>query len=255
MKIVTFNLRSNLVKDGINNFRHRIGFIYEKLKEEMPEIIAFQEMGVMHLDMLTKLFPEYTFVGNSRKPGIPGEGLHTAYRKDAFDMLSTEIFWLGPNPCDPATRFEGQSVHPRMCVQTLLRHNKSGDYFRIYNVHTDHNSEAVACRGLQCVLDQVAENKAALPAYTVILGDMNAEPKDGICQLAKDFTAVPLFEATEEITVTFHDYGRRQPPVKIDYIFISETLKPAVASVKTWDDQQHGIYLSDHYPVVLELNM
>lgn len=253
MKIVTFNLRSNLQKDEKNNFRHRIGMIYEKIKEELPEVMAFQEVGVMHLDMLTKLLPEYTFVGNSRKPGIPGEGLFTAFRKDAFEMFSMEIFWLGPDPYDPRTRFEGQSVHPRMCVRTLLRHTESGKLFRIFNVHTDHASPEVAVKGFECVLEQALQCSKQMPAGTVILGDLNAEPHEGIPDAAKAFTAMPVHEATENISVTFHNYGRRQPPAKIDYIFISEDLKDSVSSVTVWDDAQYGIYLSDHYPVEMEL--
>jgi endonuclease/exonuclease/phosphatase family metal-dependent hydrolase len=40
-------------------------------------------------------------------------------------------------------------------------------------------------------------------------------------------------------------------PEKIDYIFVSTSLKEG--QVKVWDDVTDGIYLSDHYPIELEL--
>ena len=252
MKIVTFNIRVNLVKDEKNNFRHRVGMIYEKIKAELPEVIAFQEVGEMHLDMLTKLLPEYTFVGGSRKPGLPAEGLYTAVRKDTMEIRSWDIFWLGPDITDPATRFEGQSAHPRMCVRSLLLDKQSGQYFRIYNVHTDHMSGEVAVKGLTCVLEQAAKDTGA---HAIILGDFNATPEEGIPDCVRSFSALPLFEATEEISYTFHNYGRRLPPPKIDYIFASKSLQDAVRSVTLWEDEQYGIYLSDHYPIAMELEI
>ena len=107
--------------------------------------------------------------------------------------------------------------------------------------------------GFACTLQQVARCKTQTPAHTVILGDFNAEPHEGVTACAEAFTEVPLFEATEAITTTFHNYGRWKPNVKIDYIFLSEELKDRVKTVTVWDEEQNGIYLSDHYPVCAEL--
>ena len=263
MKIVSFNLRSNLKVDGINNYRHRMGFIYEKLSQEKPEIVAFQEMGAFHLETLQKLFPEYLFLGHSRIPERAGEGLFTAILKDAVEFFGMEIFWLGPDPYDPKTRFEGQSVHPRMCVETLLRHKESGKYFRVYNVHTDQvptlvdgvNKHLLAIEGLRCVLNKVTENKKKMPAETVILGDFNATVEDGVCDCMGAYKEVPLFEATHGLDYTFHEYDKTIPYIKIDYIFVSETLKSAITGVTRWEDKTEGIWLSDHFPVCMELDV
>ena len=39
IKIVSFNLRSQYTGDGINAFVHRAGLIYEKIKQEKPDIV------------------------------------------------------------------------------------------------------------------------------------------------------------------------------------------------------------------------
>ena len=219
----------------------------------MPEIIAFQEVVVKQQEILEKLLPEYLFVGSDRDDSAKTEGLFTAIRKDAVALCGMEVFWLGPDPYDPATRFEGQSVHARICVETLLKLKATGKLLRVYNVHTDHMSETVAVRGLECVLSKVTENRKKLPADTVILGDMNAEPEEGITDAVAAYRDLPLYEATETISYTFHNYGRCVPPIKIDYIFISEDLKAAVKNVSLWEDEKNGIWLSDHYPVAMEL--
>ena len=41
-KAVTFNLRMNTMKDGINYFFNRSPFILKKINEEKPDIIGFQ---------------------------------------------------------------------------------------------------------------------------------------------------------------------------------------------------------------------
>lgn len=255
MKIVTFNLRSNLVKDGINCFHHRAGLIYKKIREEQPEIIAFQEVVAEEREILEKLLPEYLFVGSDRDKSANAEGLFTVIRKDAVALCGMDVFWLGPDPYDPATRFEGQSKHARICVETLLKLKASGRLLRVYNVHTDHMNQAAAVKGLECVLAKVTENKRKLPADTVILGDSNAKPEEGVTQTMAAYQDVPLYEATENITYSFHNFGRCVPPIKIDYIYVSESLENAVKAVSLWEDEENGIWLSDHYPVAMEVEV
>ena len=44
MKIATFNIRCDYGQDGDNNFRYRKPLILEKLAEEKPDIVCFQEV-------------------------------------------------------------------------------------------------------------------------------------------------------------------------------------------------------------------
>ena len=95
MKIVTFNLRCVYEKwDGINSFIHRAGLIYEKVNAEKPDIIAFQEVVGKSLEMLTKLLPEYLFLGHFRNADYSGEGVFTAIRRDEIEVLGFEDFGL-----------------------------------------------------------------------------------------------------------------------------------------------------------------
>ena len=46
MKVLSFNIRCPWRdRDGINDFIHRAGLIYDKIETEQPEVIAFQEVA------------------------------------------------------------------------------------------------------------------------------------------------------------------------------------------------------------------
>ena len=44
MKFVTFNIRCDFGQDGANNFIYRRQLILEKISQETPDIIGFQEV-------------------------------------------------------------------------------------------------------------------------------------------------------------------------------------------------------------------
>lgn len=249
MKIVTYNLRCVWNGDGINSFIHRVGLIYEKIQEEKPDIIAFQEVVEKQAEFLERMFPEYAFAGHGRLEDYSGEGLYTAVRKDTCMLASVEVFWLSPTIYVPASRFEDQSPCPRTCVVTLVRHKETGKMLRVYNVHLDHVGPKARIDGMQCVLDKVKVDEARGKAEIVVLGDFNEKPEGGAVTLCNEY---PLHEVTKEITGTFHNYGKIED-AKIDYIFVSEGLNTGLKKTEAWTDQKNGIFLSDHYPLCAEV--
>ena len=61
-------------------------------------------------------------------------------------------------------------------------------------------------------------------------------------------------DTTDNLTTTFHAFGTAKEPFKIDYIFVSSELKDKFATAYAWEDMKNGIYLSDHYPVAVEID-
>lgn len=252
MKIATFNLRVRWDNDGINSFIHRVGLIYEKISAEAPDVAAFQEVKPRHLELLQKLMPEYWFVGQPSSE--TGEGVYTAVRRSECQLCGSETFWLGPDIHLPGSRFDGQSKHARTCQVTLVRHRKSGQMLRIYNVHLDHINSEIAAKGMQCVLRKLEADSRGVKADIVLLGDFNETPDGAALVLCKGFRGPPLTEITGEIPYTYHGFGAKAP-IKIDYIFVSEGLAGSVRAVRAWEDQKNGIYLSDHYPICVEIEL
>lgn len=117
LNIVTFNIRCVWKKgDGINSFVHRAGMIYEKITQERPDIILFQEMRKEHLGLMRRMLPEYDFIGHLRDADYTGEGVFTAILKSRIQLLGMDSYWLSPTPYQPGSRFEIQSLCPRTCL-------------------------------------------------------------------------------------------------------------------------------------------
>ena len=256
VKIVTYNLRCVWLcsKEGVNSFAFRAGLVYDKIRREKPDVIAFQEVVPTHLDILQKLLPEYEFYGHYRNADYTGEGLYTAIRKDSFQLISYESFWISPTPFVSGSRFADQSDCPRICIVTTVRHRESGKMLRLYNIHLDHISDVARIEGIQCVLAQMKRiNETTFVAPTLILGDYNAKPESETIRFCKEHTEPVIKDMTAHIENTCHDYGKTVQ--KIDYIFVTEDIVNAVTGSDIWDTCFSGIYLSDHYPVYADIDL
>ncbi len=248
MKIVTFNLRCVYIGDGVNGFVHRAGLIYEKVMQELPDVIAFQEVTQRQLPLLERLFPEYLFVGGSRTPDFEGEGLYTAIRRASCTVHGFDFIWLSPTPLVPGSRFPEQSACPRILLDCLVREKATNRLLHIYNVHLDHVSDAARILGIKCAFSRIGEKSADGYPY-ILLGDFNARPDSetiAFCNAREE-----LVELTKNISATFHGYGKMNE--KIDYIYASRPLAEQATEAVIWDDCQSGIYLSDHYPIAVTL--
>ena len=251
MKICTFNLRNPWAGDGINAFMHRMGLVYDKINEEKPDAVAFQEVMPKQKILLARLLPEYEFIGQGRNADHTGEGLYIAVRKDVWSVVAYETFWISPAPHSPGSRFPSQSEYPRICNVFQIRRKESGKMLRIFNIHLDHACAEARTEGIKCVLKKVAEWNARLSLPTVILGDFNSEPYSEAIRYCNSNPNVSVFDVTGSIARTNHDFGRNLPtsPTKIDYIYVTAELANKHVKTEAWEDCHEGIYLSDHFPI------
>lgn len=255
LKIVTFNIRCVWKgwTDGKNGFVHRAGMVYEKVLEELPDVILFQEVLEGHLKLLKRMFPEYDFFGHFRNADFGGEGLYTAVRKERIQVLGYDSYWLSPTPYVPGSRFENQSDCPRTCLTLKLRDIETNKVFKAINVHLDHISDEARIEGIKLLLEKAGEDmkKDGLPV--ILGGDFNARPESETIRYCNEYEKLKLYDVTDKIEATFHNYGETK--AKIDYLYVTENIKAATEKVYIWDDVDEGIYLSDHYPVCMEMDI
>ncbi len=254
-KIVTYNLRCcwKWTKEGINSFIFRAGMIYEKIMNENPDIIAFQEIVPKQLELMQRMLPEYAFYGQGRDADFSEEGLYIAARKDTWEVVSHEAFWLSDTPYVPASRFAEQSEYPRIGVTATLRHKTLGKRIRIFDVHFDLQ-EIARDKGMKCVLDMITEANKKQYLPTMLMGDFNARPGSETIRICEAHTEPKLYDITSHIVNTCHDYGKVEDQ-KIDYIYVTEELRDAVLETEPWTTRYAGIYLSDHYPVYTNIDL
>lgn len=252
-KIVTFNIRNVWDREGKNSFIHRVGMIYDKVNKERPDVIAFQEVLQPHVTLLERIFPDYEFHGQFRNKDFSGEGVYTAVKRSAWQVIASEAFWISPTPYVPGTIFECQSEYPRVCGVVQIRNKENGKMFRIFNIHLDHISDEARIAGIRCVIEMMDKFNEKANVPSIILGDFNAEPNSDTIKYCNEYDGTHICDLTSTLPVTFHNWGTDEQ--KIDYIYVTGGIEKALTNVGIWDQCHDGIYFSDHYPVFADLDM
>lgn len=255
IQVVTFNVWVN------RNFDLRKGLILDKIEQEKPDLIGFQECNDPKAAFLRRYLTDYLCLGNGRDANYLGENNMIAVRRDRFEVMAVDTFWLSETPNTPGSRYAEQSPCPRVCTHALLRPLDGSEPFHYYNTHLDHVSDSARVLGAQAILRRIAEDQKTAPFRVILTGDMNATPDSQAISLLKGAPDFPLHDLTSHLPATFHDYGRREALCHIDYVFVHgfREAKPA----RAWDDcvqyplpedaQPVTLYLSDHYPIAAYL--
>ena len=263
LSLVSFNLRCVWDNgDGVNCFLHRSGMVLEKLRAEKPDVICFQEAMPPHIDFLRQFLPEYDFVFNQRDADFSGEGLAVAIKRNVVEIYQYSMFWLSDTPSVPGSCFEKQSGLPRIVQNMILRDLRTGKFFRVHNTHLDHAYEEARTNGIRVVLDHIAQCQKQWELPVFLLGDFNACPDSDVIRACETHPELEIVDTTEKIDTTFHEFGKRlrqentKPFAnKIDYIFTDSETSKHPYTVGVWKENCNGIYLSDHYPVFLKIEL
>lgn len=249
LKMVTFNIRCDYSQDGDNNFEYRKPFILEKLQAERPDVICFQEVLPHVAVWLKEALTDYYVIGCGRSETLEDEQVTVAYRKERLNLMSMETFWLSPTPYVPASRYQEQSICPRVCAETVFEDLQERQVFRLVNFHLDHMGTQARSLGLEQIVKKV-EGAQFFPQVPVILtGDFNAEPDAPEIKQMERWPAYRFM--TEKIGVTYHGFLPEDGTEAIDHIFLrdGEGAKAHCVSIEKWEDRRGSLWLSDHYPI------
>ena len=252
LKIMSFNMRTQVEGDGVNQFRMRKDRIIDMLDREDADIIGFQEVtDEMRHWLREALGGKYTVVGCGRMSDYTGEAVAIALRNGLFELVALTPFWLSDTPDIPGSRYENaeQSKWPRMSLSALVKCTEIDEPFYFINTHLDHLGQKARYLGME----QTAKYIAELGLKFIYTGDMNAYP---------DTEEILVFngilgdrgskDATAELGGTFHDFGRRETKVKIDYIFTDGEYSNAYVIP---DEGKDGLYYSDHHAVCADIEL
>ena len=248
ISVVTFNVRVATTDDGENNFFNRLPLIEKTIKKRNPDIIGFQEVTSEMRMAFCENLNDYYIVGGGREANRLGESACVAFNKLKFAVDDCETFWLSDNIYKPGSHYENsdQSRCPRVCTAITLTSNKTGESLRFYNLHTDHVGVKAREMASTLLLKKIRADKEKYKMPFVMTGDFNATPDSRAIQLLLS-TGNSIADLTKDVGDTFHDYGRSDPFIKIDYIFASKDVKCNDAFI--WDEKDGNLWLSDHYPV------
>ena len=245
---MTFNLRIRAQVDGINIFDNRVPNIIGAIRTESPDLIGFQEVTDDARELLRRtLSPEYTLLGLGREKNMRGEGVCIAYRNQAFELLALDTFWLSDTPSVPGSRYEStdQGPCPRTTLVATLSPLDDGGVIRFINTHLDNRGRMARICGMTDIKREIEKHAGRF----ILTGDMNDTP-DSEC-IAVALSVDGARDTTANIKTTFHKYGEYTEDCKIDYIITNMNAENAYCVA---DEHKDGIYISDHYPVCVNID-
>ena len=235
LKVMTFNIRRDTVKDGKNNWQYRKEAIIQMIVDQTPDIICMQEvMPHMAKFLKAKLSKYYDCCGLecftngeiTKSWCVLGEGLLTMYRKDRFKLCNKEIIKL----------FDGRKINLRRAFVTYLKDVYTHRYIDVINTHFCHKSDDAREKSFNKLRDWYQKNSHIYE--TIFCGDFNC--KIGSLYFETLFYRNP---ASELGSINFFSGASKNT---IDFIFSNI---PYNESKVIRED--YGVkFLSDHWPIM-----
>ena len=255
LKIISFNIRYNSVDniDGENGWPNRKASVVRMINEEQPAAIGLQEALVDQLQYLDSCLPTYKRIGVGRDDGKEaGEFMAIYYDTMRLTLLSDTTRWLSMTPEVPS-KYEGAGCYRTVTV-ARFRDRINGHEFAYLNTHLDHVSNDARVRGAQVIGDIVANRLKGIPV--VVGGDMNCTAEYDEYKPFDFFYRAGLQEAREltdstSHAITYNAFGKDASSV-IDHFFVRDM---QVLRFRTLDGDYGIPYISDHYPIAIDIRL
>lgn len=131
--VMTFNLRHASPKPP-NSWPERRPVMRNCIRTIAPDLIGTQEGLYSQLKDLSADLPEYEWIGLGREGGSRGEFMAVFYRRDRFERMAFDHFWLSDTPDVVGSSTWGNS-NRRMVTWVRFRERSTGRefYFRSQN--------------------------------------------------------------------------------------------------------------------------
>ncbi len=258
VKIMTQNMRGTSDPDG-NSVQERSERFIRMMREYAPDLVGTQEFSYSwdtwlhkHAEAMgvSEENSQYGIIGcyNSGPDRKQGGMNAILYRRERFELLESDTFWLSDTPDVPST-VEG-TRDKRICTWALFRDQLTGETFLFANTHLDHTSDALREAQAKILMHHLTAMFGDYPVY--LTGDMNCYSGT----LPYNVLDEELMDAHREtwidrsnVQLSYHDYGNRIGNAEIDYIFFNDKLTPVSYEIISKD---YNGYVSDHYGVIAE---
>ena len=256
LKLVTYNIRLDLESDGENKWSNRKDFWASQINFYEPDVFGIQEALPHQVTDIASALPEYSYVGIGRDGIGKGESSNIFFKKDRFKMVQEKTFWLSETPEKISKGWD--AALNRVCTYVLLKDNKTKKSFWVFNAHLDHIGEFARTNAIQLILSKIKEvNTKKLPVF--VIGDFNTEPNEQrISDLKKQMD--DSYDISKQKPFgpngTFNAFQYFEPVTKrIDYIFLSKNNPFKVLKYAILTDSKNLKFPSDHFPVLVELQL
>lgn len=250
LRVMTYN-----VQVPGNNPPHRWELrrplMKELLTRENPDIIGTQEGVYEQLKNLAADLPTHDWIGLGREGGSRGEFMAVFYRRDRFEPLAYDHFWLSDTP-DVIGSVTWGTRYRRMVTWVRFRDRPTGRVFEVWNTHFDHEIEPARQKSAALIRQRLAATDPALPL--LLLGDFNCAGGASVAytELTEGAGLTDTWTtAARRTNEGLNTYNGHQPPprdgVRIDWILARRPLEVSEAAIV--DFASPTLAPSDHFPV------
>jgi endonuclease/exonuclease/phosphatase family metal-dependent hydrolase len=258
-RVMTYNIRYDNPQDSLDNWKYRRDFIVSTITFHKTDIVCIQE-GLNHqVKYLADSLSGFGWSGVGRDDGkTAGEYSASFFRRDRFQMLESNAFWLSPTPEKPSMGWDAVCI--RIASWVKLLDKTSGIQFLLVDTHFDHVGKVARLESAKLLRAKIAALSKGMPV--VICGDFNSSETDTAYSIMIASSPEPRLFDTKNISITGHHgpfntfsgFHVKEGIIgeRIDFIFVTNGIRVLQHATLT-DFKPDLRFPSDHLPVLSEL--
>ena len=254
MRVMTYNLRYASPR-GAEAWPLRRPAMKALLQQYSPDLMGTQEGLYPQLRELASDLPDHDWIGTGRDGGSRGEFMAIFYRRDRFEPLAYDHFWLSDTPEVIGSSTWG-NPNRRMVTSVHFRDRRTGKEFHLWNTHLDHALQPAREKGAALIRTRLA--KLPPSDRVILMGDFNAVATRNTVYdaLTKEIGFTDSwFSAAQrrnETLNSFNGFGKSTfNSARIDWILYRGEAEVPWAEVV--DLTPGGRQPSDHFPVLTRM--
>jgi len=253
--VLTYNIRLDTEQDGVNRWDNRKESMVELVNRYSPAIFGVQEALYHQVCYLDSALKKYTYIGVGRDDGKKaGEFSAIFFDSTRLRVIAHSTFWLSEHPDSVSLGWD--AACRRVCTYGLFEDMLSHKKFWVFNTHFDHVGKVARKNSAELIVNRINElNGDNLPV--IAMGDFNSNPADEPVKILASTLADGLTCSQKPLNGpvgTFNGFNPEYlPDERIDYIFV---LKVRVLTYSHLTDRrENGLLISDHLPVLAEVEI
>lgn len=253
ISIMSYNIRQDTAFDSNErDWGYRKEYLINHIKEQSPDILCMQEVQKKQNNDLVSALEDYDIVWYSRKVDESQEGLSIAYKKDVYELVSKDMFWLSETPNQESKGFGAGFL--RICVHAVLRHKELQKNLSVYSVHLEVTSEKARKSEIAMIIDRINADEN----YAIVCGDFNTTKESESYQMISNvMNSVQYYAPYTDDGITYQDYGGNMVSFDdpIDFIFVDKNIFSYKFDILDEHKEIDGksVYYSDHYAIKAEV--
>lgn len=257
IKVITFNIRYDSGRDGVNSWQNRKELLQRFLLEKNADIVCLQEVLHHQYTYLIDQMESYGAVGNGRNDGkTKGEYAPIFYKISKYDLVDNGMFWLSEDPTKVGS-IGWDAKQPRIATWAKLIEKEGGKSFIVINTHFDDIGRVARQKSTDLIMEWISR----FDAPTILTGDFNDDSRSALYEKLSNNTSglqdAHVFAKDRlGVNYTFHGFGRtsNEHRTKIDYIFVKGVNELKSEEIIE-ENSEAGAFLSDHNPIIVVMSL